>query len=330
MSDTPILVLGGTGFVGRHLVRHLGTLGQLRVHAPGREELDVTDESQMVASLESYRPAVVFNCAASTGIGSLELQQHASERLNIETPSQWAAACHQQGARLIHLSTDQVFPGDATKPYREEDTAAPISTYGKTKLAGENAVLSIGSHLVVRTSFVFGAGGNTFMSRLPLLLSQNAQLKVVMGIRASCVHINTLVGALGALATEAACGILHIANRGETSWELFAEQCAQEMQRRDIPVRCPELVRIEYSMMRETLGPRALYSVLDIGKYERTQRRLLPTWQKEIPRFIDACFPDQSADTPRDITDPVSELTLSRLGFGTTAPKDAPSAQPHE
>lgn len=289
MKSLHVLVLGGTGFVGRNLVRHLLTDGGFRVQAPKRAELDVTDFAAAETLLRAIKPDIVVNCAASTGIGAIE-GQSAVEQLNIHMPARWAELCARAGCRFVHLSTDQIFPGTQAVPYRETDAGGAVSTYGITKFWGEQAVLAHARHLVARTSFVFGADGNTFMSRLPRLLAGNQPLKVVTGIRASCTHVSRLCEYLGKLMRAEAQGVFHVANRGEVSWEAFAARCRAEMLAQGIAVRCPEMAHVTYDSMRAALGPRALYSALDVSKLESGLGACVPEWPEEIPIFVQHCF----------------------------------------
>jgi dTDP-4-dehydrorhamnose reductase len=284
----PIVILGGTGFIGRHLVRQVTARG-LRAVAPRRSALDVTDLAAAARALRELQPAVVVNCAAATGIGTVETGNSA-EILNHIVPRDWAALCDEMGIRLVHFSTDQVFSGDQRSPYSEQDEGAPLSAYGATKYAGERAVLAHPRHLVLRTSFVFGADGNTFMSRLPRMLTSTGQVKVVTGICGSCTHVDRLSEYVVWLIGHEARGLFHVCNRGNVSWEAFAEACWAELRRTGRAGKTIEIERVSYESMKAALGPRAVYSVLDVAKLERTLGRTVPAWTDEIPAFVDSCF----------------------------------------
>ena len=285
-----ILVLGGSGFVGRNLVHHLRSSGHQSVYAPSRRELDVTDFSLVEDMIHNMRIEVVVNCAASTGIRSIETAADATEKLNIEVPTRWAEICERNQIRFIHLSTDQVFDGNKKSPYCEADEPAAVSRYGHTKMLGEKAVRNYVRHAIVRTSFVFGRGGNTFMSRIPLLLNSTEPLRVVTDIKASCTSITTLCRCLSWVISSDAKGVFHVANNGETTWALFAEQCAEDMLRLGYEVRCPPIIKTDYEKVKAALGPRALYSVLDTIKIEQACGYRLTGWREEIPAFVCACL----------------------------------------
>ena len=290
MSVRTIVVLGGSGFIGRNLVRHLTSDPGVRLLAPPRAALDVTDLACAETFIAGTRPDVVVNCAAATGIGSIEAGLHGTDTLNRLVPQQWAALCARVGTRLVHFGTDQVFGGTKTTPYHEQDTADPPLAYGASKYAGERAVLDHPAHLVVRTGFVFGAGGNTFMSRLPHLLAAPRRITVVSGVPGSCIHVRRLCEYVAWLINENARGLFHVSNRGEVDWEAFAEACLEELRRAGRAAEHVSVERVSYESMHDVLGPRALYSVLDISKFEQALGRPVPAWRDEISEFIQTCF----------------------------------------
>ena len=295
MTARTVLLLGSTGFIGRHLVQHLSQSPAIRMLAPTRAELDVTDMAAAEALLRASRPEAVVNCAAATGIGAVEGKGDLTDTLNRIVPAHWAEACTRVGARLVHFSTDQVFGGDKRSPYHEGDAGNPPSVYGATKYAGERAVLQHPAHLVVRTSFVFGAGGNTFMSRLPRLLASSSRVTVVTGVRGSCIHVTRLCEYVAWLIAHRARGLVHVANRGEVSWESFAEACLAEVRRTGAAGHDVCLERVSYESMRDRLGPRALYSVLDISRFEQMVGHPVPCWTSEIPGFVRAALENPPA-----------------------------------
>jgi len=152
------LVVGALGQLGRELSPRLG--GEL-AWAGGRDGLDVTDEPAVLAFLAQVRPDVVFNATAWNRVDAAEAEPERAFAVNAHAPRTLARAASEVGARLVHVSTDYVFDGSSTRPYREDDAARPLSVYGASKLEGERHVLEFGpEHLVVRTSGVLGRAGS--------------------------------------------------------------------------------------------------------------------------------------------------------------------------
>jgi dTDP-4-dehydrorhamnose reductase len=283
-----VLVVGGTGFIGRHLVPLL-TIRAERVIAPARRELDITDVPSVRSLLRDVRPQVVVNCAAASGVAASEATPASAARLNRDAVGDLAGMCAGGGARLVHFSTDQVFGGDSPRPYREDDAAAPVSVYGATKHAGDVAVLAHEAHLVVRTGIVFGAGGGTFMSRIPDLLMTTGRVRVVAGMRGSCAHVARLCEYVSMLIERGARGLYHVANAGEMTWDAFADACALELRRLGRLDAGGDVERVDYDAMRAALGPRARYSVLDVSKFERFTGGTAAPWTTEIAAFVRGC-----------------------------------------
>ena len=159
---TRILVTGAGGMLGRDIV---AAGGDVEIVALTHGDLDITDPTATAAAVAGADPDVVINCAAWTDVDGAERDEAAALAINATGPGNLAAAAHAAGARMLHLSTDYVFDGTATRPYLESDPTAPRSAYGRTKLAGELAVLAASpAHAVVRTAWLFGAGRSNFVS----------------------------------------------------------------------------------------------------------------------------------------------------------------------
>lgn len=281
-----VLLLGGSGFVGRHLLGGLLADSRHRVMSPQRRDLDVADYTAGLEALASFRPDVVVNATGATGIGVVEGHSPEAQRLNHLAPEWWADVCAQRNVKFVHFSTDQVFDGLKCAPYLESDPTNGVSVYGKTKAAGEKAVVKHHCHLIVRTSFVFGSGGNNFMSRLPALLLGGDNLRVVKDIKASCVHVRTLSKLTLLLIEAHAVGIVNVVNAGEVSWPEFASACVADIQTRGIQTKCADIVTVPYRDLREHLGPRAIYSVLSHARVDTITGNPVRHWREEIPEFI--------------------------------------------
>jgi dTDP-4-dehydrorhamnose reductase len=181
---TEWLVTGAGGMLGRDLVTVLRGRGEA-VTGLARRDLDVTDHAAVRGALQRHHPAVVVNCAAWTAVDDAEAREDDALAVNGLGAENIAAACAASGARLVHVSTDYVFGGDGRRPYAEDDPAAPRTAYGRTKLAGEQAVLRLlpGTRIVVRTAWLYRARGPNFVSTMIRLAGERTTVDVVTGQR---------------------------------------------------------------------------------------------------------------------------------------------------
>nr|WP_228047519.1 dTDP-4-dehydrorhamnose reductase [Saccharopolyspora sp. HNM0983] len=228
-----VLVPGGRGQLGAELARVLRGVPGALVHAPGSGELDVTDGEVVGDAVSSFtasakdaglRPVVV-NAAAFTAVDAAEEDQRQAERINTTGAAQVAAACRDSGAGLVHVSTDYVFPGDADRPYEPTDETGPKTAYGRTKLDGEHAVLDSGARAwVVRTAWVYSAGGQNFVRTMLRLAAERETLSVVDDQVGTPTWAADLARGLLELAGQIARRhgpdqrVLHCTNTGSASW----------------------------------------------------------------------------------------------------------------
>jgi dTDP-4-dehydrorhamnose reductase len=198
--------------------------------ALSRAQLDVTDPAAVRRLLEAHRPRIVIQCAAFTRVDDAESDPALAFRVNAEGAANVAAACHQVGARFIYPSTDYVFNGESDEPYQPDSPPAPINVYGQSKLAGEQATRACSDHLIVRTSWLYGAGGRNFVRTVVDKLRRRETLRVVDDQRGSPTWSPDLAGALIALAqAEPPAGVYHFCNAGNASWYEVAREVAQTM-----------------------------------------------------------------------------------------------------
>jgi len=210
-------VTGAGGLLGQDLVRLLQTRPDTHLTALARADLDITDADAVGTVVEGH--AVVLNAAAWTDVDGAESAEDGAHAVNATGAGNVAAACARHGARMIHVSTDYVFSGDATEPYGEDAEPAPLSAYGRTKLAGERAVLGSGARAsVVRTAWVYGEHGKNFVATMLRLARGEGPVEVVDDQRGSPTWSADLAAALVSLgASEAPDAIYHVTNRGETT-----------------------------------------------------------------------------------------------------------------
>lgn len=219
------LVLGSAGQLGRELGQRLG---DELVWAGGRAELDVTDERSVAALVARVLPDVVFNATAYNRVDAAESEPERAFAVNALAPRALALAARDAGALVVHVSTDYVFDGVLTRPYREDDRAHPLSVYGESKLQGESHVLASGAEaLVVRTSGVLGRRGSaqkggSFVDRILAQARAGKPLRVVADQLFAPTSAGELAGALIALVRLGARGLYHVTNQGSCSWHELA------------------------------------------------------------------------------------------------------------
>jgi dTDP-4-dehydrorhamnose reductase len=220
------LVTGAAGMLGRDLTALLAARGE-EFTAFGRADLDITDADAAVAALSSVKPDVVVNCAAWTAVDAAEEHEAQALAVNGQGAANLAAACAQASALLVQPSTDYVFDGDARTPYAEDAPTAPAGAYGRTKLAGEQAVraaLPDGSY-VVRTAWLYGAHGKNFVKTMLRLAGQGTAPGVVADQYGQPTWTADVAEQVYALITAAAPpGVYHATSSGETTWFGFADE----------------------------------------------------------------------------------------------------------
>ncbi len=278
-----ILVTGANGQVGFELQRHFALLGN--VLTPDRATLDLADAHAVERYLETHRPQLILNAAAYTAVDKAEREPAQAERLNSELPAQLAAYAAAQGAYLVHYSTDYVYPGDGEAAWHEQSPTQPLSVYGQTKCAGDEAVMNSGcQHLIFRTSWVYAARGNNFLKTMLRLGRERDSLAVV----------NDQIGAptparLIALATLHAWqqritpGIYHLAPSGTTSWHGFACEIFKQATEAGVTLALsPSQVRGIPTTEYPTPATRPLNSRLALNKLEAALGTAMPHWQDQL------------------------------------------------
>ncbi|HEX8612329.1 MAG TPA: dTDP-4-dehydrorhamnose reductase [Telluria sp.] len=227
-----ILLTGANGQLGHELARSLRPLGELV--APAHADCDLADLDQLRAVLRAVRPGLIVNAAAYTAVDRAEDEAALALRVNAEAPALMAEEARTLGAALVHYSTDYVFDGHAPGTYVETDTPAPLSVYGQSKLAGEQAIAAAGiPHLILRTSWVYGLRGNNFLLTMLRLARERQQLRIVADQHGAPTWSRTLAESSARLAGLALAGgapwwerhggVYHLTSQGRTSWAGFAE-----------------------------------------------------------------------------------------------------------
>jgi dTDP-4-dehydrorhamnose reductase len=221
------LVTGAGGQLATELVG--SAPGGAQVVALSEVELDICDEGSVAAAIARHAPDVVFNAAAYTAVDRAESQPDVAYRVNRDGAATLAAATQAAGARFVHVSTDFVFDGRTTRPYRPEDPAAPLGVYGASKQAGDDAVAAVApGALIVRTAWVYSPWGGNFLKTMLRLMSERTQVRVVADQIGTPTSATTLAETLWGLTRAGASGIFHCTDAGVASWYDFAQAIAED------------------------------------------------------------------------------------------------------
>lgn len=301
-----ILLLGGTGQVGWELRRALAPLGE--VIAPGRQsgeggEFDLAQPAALAAAVRRLAPAIIVNAAAYTAVDQAESEPESARLINAEAPGALAAEAARLDVPLIHYSTDYVFAGTGERPWREDDPVEPLNVYGRSKLAGEEAIGGSGCrHLIFRTSWVYAARGGNFLRTMLRLAARRDSLRVVAdqyGAPTGAELIADVTAqAVGAFLREPAIGgIYHVAAAGETSWHGYARFVVEQARALGWPVKtAPENVVAVPGHEFPTAAARPLNSRLDCRRLEKTFALHMPPWQDGVGRVLEEIMAGEQGD----------------------------------
>ena len=254
-----ILVTGSNGQLGTELVNRYSDRPNDELFVGDLPDIDITSELSIASTFASIAPDVVINCAAWTAVDAAEEKESSAFTVNAEGPAILATYCARAGARLVQISTDYVFGGDATEPYREDSQPGPITAYGRTKLAGENFVRELlpDNHLVIRTAWLYSPIGHNFVKTIIKAQRDRETLSVVtdqIGQPTSASDLADQIVTL--LDTYSGSGIFHGTNSGVTSWHEFARAIMSEIG------EDPDRILPTDSSSYVQLAPRPAYSVL--------------------------------------------------------------------
>ncbi|HSD16489.1 MAG TPA: dTDP-4-dehydrorhamnose reductase [Thermomonas sp.] len=280
-----LLLLGGNGQVGRELRRSLAPLGKLVVATRDGAEADIAADFDMpealAALVRDVSADVVVNAAAYTAVDKAETDAGAAFRINAEAPAAIAGACADASALLVHYSTDYVFDGSSTRPYREDDATAPLGVYGASKLAGEQAIRASGArHAILRTAWVYASHGRNFLLTMLRLASERDELRVVadqIGTPTSAAWIaDTTAGLLAHGITDA--GTWHMVASGQASWHGFASAIVEDAHALGLLARMPAVTPITTGEF-PTPARRPANSVLDAARLRSDFGIVVPDWR---------------------------------------------------
>lgn len=301
-----VALIGSNGMLASAVKRVLPTGTHLLEY--DLPEFDLTSREQ-VLSLAEEAPGVIINCAAYTNVDGCEQNRDIATRVNGDGPGHLAELAKKTDAILVHVSTDFVFSGDKSEPYRESDTVEPLSVYGESKLLGEQKVIQSGleKYFIVRTSWLYGADGNNFVETMIRLAKEREELKIVADQRGTPTWSDDLARAIFSLLKSAQSqlpttdsqlplsvaslptphspyGIYHYSNAGECSWYEFTQEIvAQIGKKENLKVQAVEPILTEgYPLPAE----RPKYSVMSKDKISRITGIEIPDWQESLGKYL--------------------------------------------
>ena len=274
-----VLIFGKSGQVSRELAR-LTWPEQTEVVQLGRETCDFSRPSTIAAAIEPIAPDFVINAAAYTAVDRAESEPELAMAVNGESPREIARACARLGAALVHISTDYVFDGRKAAPYLEVDAVCPISTYGRTKEAGEAGIRAeLERHLIVRTSWVFAGHGANFVRTMLRLGAERPELRVVADQHGAPTSARDIALALRGLVVARAegrgtWGTFHFTSKDPTTWFGFAKAVIEGAALASVPKISP-ITTAEYP----TPAVRPANSVLDCSRIQQEFGIVQPSWR---------------------------------------------------
>jgi dTDP-4-dehydrorhamnose reductase len=283
-NESRWLVTGAHGQLGTHLLDLLGD-GAVGV---SHSDLDITSAEAVDAAVRDVHPDVVVNAAAYTAVDAAETDEDTAYAVNATAVRQLATACASSGARLLHVSTDYVFDGTASRPYQPDDPTGPRTAYGRTKLAGERFALDHGGR-VVRTAWVYGGPSANFVDTMLRLTSERETLDVVDDQIGSPTYVRDLAAALVELGRlPDAPGLLHYANAGTASWFHLAQEVFRAAG------LDPERVRPVSSARFVRPAPRPAWSVLSTEAWTAAGLGAPRDWRSAVHEYVRGRLPDRA------------------------------------
>lgn len=275
-----VFIAGQHGQLSQALQTLLAPKAQVTV--VGRAQVDFTQLDALYQRVLAARPNVIINAAAYTAVDAAESDAQTATLINERVPQVFARAAQQLGVPMVHYSTDYVFDGSKQDRYREEDPTCPLNVYGRTKLAGENAVREQAErHLILRTSWVYSWQGNNFLRTMVRLLSERDELNIVADQIGAPTWTRTIADATERLLAcsdqQDLWGTYHLTATGTTSWYGFAEQIAQRLRETgELKARLNPIPSSSYP----TPAHRPVNSCLSTDKLAAVLGQTLPDWQR--------------------------------------------------
>jgi dTDP-4-dehydrorhamnose reductase len=280
-----VLIVGAGGQLGRELQR--AAPPTVHCHAPPRARLDITCQDELRRAVRTHRPDWIINTAGYNAVDAAEREVEAAFAVNQDGAANVALAAEDVGARLLHISTDYVFGGETGRPWRPRDAPAPTSTYGRSKLAGENAVRgALGDRaLIVRTAWLYSVYGHNFVKTMLRLMAERDTVSVVADQVGTPTWARGLAEALWTMIDRQLSGLHHWTNAGVASWYDFAAAIAEEGTACGLLPRAPVVLPIRASDYPAP-APRPVYSVLDKTETWQALGYPPPHWRASLSAML--------------------------------------------
>jgi dTDP-4-dehydrorhamnose reductase len=281
-----LVVVGAGGRLGAALEREYAN--DFDVVGFNHAQLDLGKPKQLRQTLGALEFDALINTAAQTNVDRCETEQEEAFALNAEAPRVLAEICAEKQARFVHISTDYVFDGEKREPYTEEDEARPISVYGESKREGERRALEANDRAVIaRVSWVFGPDRPSFVDWAIGQAREREDVNAIADKWATPTYTLDLAQLLKPLITrDEVAGILHLANRGECSWQEYAQWALNCCRAEGIPMRATKIGKASLAEMKSFIAKRPVYSVLSTAKYESLTGVAPRSWQEAVSEFV--------------------------------------------
>jgi dTDP-4-dehydrorhamnose reductase len=277
-----VIITGGGGMLAKAIADRLRLRG-IDPDVRDRASCDITREDHLDA-LRKLSPSTIINCAAYTKVDLAEQERERAFAVNAAAVGDLASARGENGTKLVHFSTDFVFDGTGTRPYRVDDPVGPVSAYGASKLAGEEAIRAAGGDgwLIIRTAWLYGPGGPSFPKTMLDVARAGKPLRVVNDQIGAPTFTCDLADATLDLLERDARGIYHVTNSGQTSWFDFARAIFEEF---GLQPDLQPITSDDWKKMKPASATRPRYSVLDLSKFEQTVGRAMRDWREALSDF---------------------------------------------
>lgn len=281
-----ILITGANGMLAKEVKEKFKNGNE--IIATDVEELDITDEKAVLDFVNSTKPDYIINCAAYTAVDKAEENYELADRINGDGPINLAKAANEVGAKLVHISTDYVFGGnlDISKDYKEDDLKSPVTAYGKTKLRGEQGIISnMNKYYIFRTAWLYGIGGNNFVKTMTKLGTTRNEINVVSDQHGSPTYAKDLTEIIyQAIEKEIPYGIYNATNEGYTTWYEFTKEILGEQ---GINCKVNPVTTDEYiEMMKITQAKRPFNSQMSKDKLKSCGIKI-PEWKDGLKRYLE-------------------------------------------